>query len=155
MNFSEWGRYTQRDADGLLKADLPESEGRRHALSIYTPLHPGSKLPLMMLKSFCDWTNAERAPPGSIKTPAVKCQQVRVSLITSRHKAVITQIQNARCRSCSCDPTGLSSGRVECAHSGCSIRMQMVPYERRVQCARPVCSIASSSFREARSSVCR
>lgn len=61
LNFSEWGRYTQRDIDGLLKQICGEVQAGAMPLSSYTPLHPGSKLSTDDVKSLCDWTNAERA----------------------------------------------------------------------------------------------
>ena len=61
MNFSEWGRYTQRDTDGLLKNICREVTSGGMPLSSYTPLHPGSTLSAEDVKTLCDWTNAERA----------------------------------------------------------------------------------------------
>ena len=61
MNFSEWGRYTQRDTDGLLKQICQEVKAGAMPLSSYTPLHPGSKLSTEDVKTLCDWTSAERA----------------------------------------------------------------------------------------------
>jgi hypothetical protein len=65
MNFSEWGRYTQRDVDGLLKQICKEVKGGGMPLSSYTPLHPGSKLSTEDVKVLCDWTEAERARRSS------------------------------------------------------------------------------------------
>jgi len=61
MNFSEWGRYTQRDVDGLLKQICQEVKAGAMPLSSYTPLHAGSKLSADDVKILCDWTSAERA----------------------------------------------------------------------------------------------
>jgi hypothetical protein len=61
MNFSEWGRYPQRDTDGLLKKICREVTSGGMPLSSYTPLHPGSTLSAEDVKTLCDWTNAERA----------------------------------------------------------------------------------------------
>ncbi|MEP6819161.1 MAG: heme-binding domain-containing protein [bacterium] len=61
LNLSEWGRYTQSDADGLLKRMCREVKGGNMPLSSYTPLHPGSTLSAEDVKSLCDWTDAERA----------------------------------------------------------------------------------------------
>ena len=61
LNFSEWGRYTQRDVDGLLKKMCREVKAGAMPLSSYTPLHPGSKLSAEDVKTLCDWTDAERA----------------------------------------------------------------------------------------------
>lgn len=61
LNFSEWGRYTQRDVDGMLKQICQEVKAGAMPLSSYTPLHPGSKLSAEDVKILCDWTSAERA----------------------------------------------------------------------------------------------
>ena len=61
LNFSEWGRYTQSDVDGLLKRMCREVKGGAMPLSSYTPLHPGSKLSAEDVKTLCAWTAAERA----------------------------------------------------------------------------------------------
>jgi hypothetical protein len=61
LNFSDWGRYTLRDVDGLLKEICREVKADEMPLSSYTPLHPGSKLSTEDEKLLCDWTSAERA----------------------------------------------------------------------------------------------
>ena len=61
INFSEWGRYTQQDVDGLLKQICREVKAGVMPLGSYTPLHPGSKLSTEDVKTLCDWTAAERA----------------------------------------------------------------------------------------------
>ena len=61
MNFSEWGRYNQRDTDGLLKQICREVTSGGMPLSSYTPLHPGSTLSAADVKTLCDWSNTERA----------------------------------------------------------------------------------------------
>ncbi len=61
LNFSEWGRYTERDTDGLLKQICKEVKAGAMPLSTYTPLHPSSKLSAEDVKLLCDWTSAERA----------------------------------------------------------------------------------------------
>ncbi len=65
IDFSEWGRYTQRDVDGLLKQICREVRAGVMPLSSYTPLHPGSKLSAEDVKTLCDWTAAERAKIGA------------------------------------------------------------------------------------------
>jgi hypothetical protein len=60
LNLSEWGRYTQREVDGLLEQICREVQAGGMPLSSYTPLHPGSKLFADDVKILCDWTNAER-----------------------------------------------------------------------------------------------
>lgn len=61
LNFSEWGRYNQRDVDGVLKQICREVRAGAMPLSSYTPLHPGSSLSPDDVKTLCDWTTAERA----------------------------------------------------------------------------------------------
>ena len=61
LNFSDWGRYTQSDVDGLLKRMCREVKGGAMPLSSYTPLHSGSKLSAEDVKTLCAWTDAERA----------------------------------------------------------------------------------------------
>lgn len=60
LNFSEWGRYNQREAEGMLNQICKEVKSGAMPMSSYTPLHPGSKLTPDDVKSLCDWTNAER-----------------------------------------------------------------------------------------------
>jgi hypothetical protein len=61
LNFSDWGRYSQRDNDSLLRQICREVRSGAMPLSSYTPLHPGSTLSAEDKKTICDWTNAERA----------------------------------------------------------------------------------------------
>jgi len=61
INLSEWGKYTPRDVDSLLRQMCREVRAGVMPLSSYTPLHPGSKLSPEDVKTLCDWTNAERA----------------------------------------------------------------------------------------------
>src|SRR5687767_9542075 len=61
LNFSEWGRYTPSDAEGMLLDMCEEVKSGAMPLSSYTPLHPGSKLSAEDIKVLCDWTRAESA----------------------------------------------------------------------------------------------
>lgn len=61
MNFSQWDKYTRRDADALLRQICREVRAGVMPLSSYTPLHPGSKLSADDIKAICEWTDAERA----------------------------------------------------------------------------------------------
>src|SRR4029078_9200045 len=44
LTFSEWGRYAQRDNEGLLRQICREVKSGAMPLSSYTPMHPGSEL---------------------------------------------------------------------------------------------------------------
>lgn len=61
LNFSEWGRYSERDVDSLLRQMCREARAGVMPLSSYTPMHPGSKLSTEDVKTLCEWTEAERA----------------------------------------------------------------------------------------------
>ena len=61
LNFSEWGRYTLHDNDGLLKQMCREVRSGAMPLSSYTPLHPGSEVSAEDRQKICAWTDAERA----------------------------------------------------------------------------------------------
>jgi heme-binding protein len=61
INFSEWGKYDQREAGNLLKQMCREARAGVMPLSSYTPMHPGSKLSPDDVKALCDWTDVERA----------------------------------------------------------------------------------------------
>jgi hypothetical protein len=61
LNFSEWGRYNQSEAEGMLNQICKEVKSEAMPLSSYTPLHPSSKLSAEDVNTLCDWTNAERA----------------------------------------------------------------------------------------------
>ncbi|MGI9068196.1 MAG: heme-binding domain-containing protein [Pyrinomonadaceae bacterium] len=61
LNFSEWGRYNQREAERMLSEICKEVKSGAMPLSSYTPLHPGSKLSAEDVKTLCDWTGAQRA----------------------------------------------------------------------------------------------
>ena len=65
LNFSEWGRYNQREAEGMLNQICQEVKSGAMPLSSYTPLHPGSKLSTADVNTLCDWTNVERARIGA------------------------------------------------------------------------------------------
>jgi hypothetical protein len=60
LNFSDWGRLNQREAEGMLKQICQEVKLGSMPLSSYTPLHPGSTLSPEDVKTLCDWANAER-----------------------------------------------------------------------------------------------
>ena len=60
LNFSEWGKLSQREAGGMLGQICKEVKSGAMPLSSYTPLHPGSKLSDEDIRVLCEWTNAER-----------------------------------------------------------------------------------------------
>ena len=60
LNFSDWGRLNQREAEGMLNQMCKEVKSGAMPLSSYTPLHPGSKLSTDDVKTLCDWTSTER-----------------------------------------------------------------------------------------------
>jgi hypothetical protein len=64
LNFSEWGRFNQREAQEMLTQICREVKSGNMPLSSYTPLHPGSKLSANDVKMLCDWTQAEHARLG-------------------------------------------------------------------------------------------
>jgi hypothetical protein len=66
LNFSEWGRYTQRDVEGMLKQICKEVQAGAMPLSSYTPLHPGSTLSPEDVKILCDWAAAESARTAAL-----------------------------------------------------------------------------------------
>ncbi len=66
MNFSEWGSYDKDKQSHRLRDMCEEVQDGQMPLSIYTPLHHGSKLSADDVKTICDWANAERA---RISTP--------------------------------------------------------------------------------------
>ncbi|MDQ2974978.1 MAG: heme-binding domain-containing protein [Acidobacteriota bacterium] len=65
LNFSEWGRYTKRETDGLLKQICQEVKAEAMPLSSYTPLHPGSTLSDEDKKILCDWASAASQRPNA------------------------------------------------------------------------------------------
>lgn len=66
MNFSEWGSYDKDKQSHRLRDMCEQVSDGNMPLSIYTPLHRGSKLSADDVKTICDWANAERA---RISTP--------------------------------------------------------------------------------------
>jgi heme-binding protein len=61
LNFSDWGRLNQREAQEMLGQICREVKSGNMPLSSYTPLHPGSKLSGDDVRLLCDWADAERA----------------------------------------------------------------------------------------------
>ncbi|MEP6742968.1 MAG: heme-binding domain-containing protein [bacterium] len=61
MNFSEWGNYDKDKQSRRLRDICEQVTDGQMPLSIYTPMHPGSKLSADDVKTLCDWANAERA----------------------------------------------------------------------------------------------
>jgi hypothetical protein len=61
MNLSEWGYLDPDRQARKLQQMCEQVEDGAMPLSMYTPLHPGSKLSSDDVKVLCDWANAERA----------------------------------------------------------------------------------------------
>ena len=61
LNLSEWGKYDKDRQRKKLQQMCEEVTDGAMPLSVYTPLHPGSKLTPDQVKTLCDWTEAERA----------------------------------------------------------------------------------------------
>jgi hypothetical protein len=57
LNFSEWGKYDQRQQRGLLTQICREVRSGAMPLSSYTPMHAGSKLTSEDVATLCAWTN--------------------------------------------------------------------------------------------------
>jgi Haem-binding domain len=65
MNHSEWGRLDRDRQAKKLQQMCDEVTDGAMPLSVYTPLHPGSKLSSDDVKTLCDWAKAERARLGN------------------------------------------------------------------------------------------
>ena len=60
MNLSEWGRLDRDRQDRKLRQICDVVSDGVMPLSVYTPMHPNSKLSAEDKKTLCDWTDAER-----------------------------------------------------------------------------------------------
>jgi hypothetical protein len=65
LNLSQWGHNDQRRQRKKLEEMCDEVKDGAMPLSSYTPLHAGSKLSPDDIKTLCNWTEAERAQPGT------------------------------------------------------------------------------------------
>jgi hypothetical protein len=65
LNLSEWGKYDKDRQGKKLQQMCDEVTDGAMPLSVYTPLHPGSKLTPDQVKTLCAWTEAERARVNS------------------------------------------------------------------------------------------
>lgn len=61
MNLSEWGRLDHDRQAKKLQQMCDEVTDGAMPLSVYTPMHPGSKLTPDDVKTLCAWTESERA----------------------------------------------------------------------------------------------
>jgi len=61
LNLSEWSKYDKDRQGKKLQKMCDEVTDGAMPLSIYTPLHRGSKLTPDQVKTLCAWTEAERA----------------------------------------------------------------------------------------------
>ncbi len=66
MNLSEWGAYDKDKQSRRLRGMCEQVQDGQMPLSIYTPLHPGSKLSAEDKQTLCDWANSERARISSL-----------------------------------------------------------------------------------------
>lgn len=64
LNFSEWGRYNQREAGEMLDEICKEVKSGSMPLSSYTPLHPESKLSGDDVRLLCEWTHSHKERLG-------------------------------------------------------------------------------------------
>ena len=61
LSLSEWGKYEKDRQGKKLQQMCDEVTDGAMPLSVYTPLHPGSKLTPDQVTTLCAWTEAERA----------------------------------------------------------------------------------------------
>jgi hypothetical protein len=61
LNFSEWGKYDKDRQAKKLQQMCDLVQDGVMPLSVYTPLHAGSKPTADEVKALCAWTEAERA----------------------------------------------------------------------------------------------
>lgn len=59
LNFSEWGSFSNRDAEAMLKAICKEVKSGAMPLTSYTRMHRSAKLSPEDVQTLCDWTTAE------------------------------------------------------------------------------------------------
>ena len=60
LNFSDWARYSRRDADSLLGLICREVKGGTMPMESYTLIHRDAKLSAQDVRTLCDWSQAER-----------------------------------------------------------------------------------------------
>ena len=72
VNLSEWGRYDKDRQEKKLQQMCDLAQDGVMPLTVYTPLHPGSKLTPDDVKTLCDWTEAERARLNSQSARVVR-----------------------------------------------------------------------------------
>ncbi len=61
LNFSRWGRYTERDREGRLEAVCGTVREGYMPLGSYTLVHRGAALTPADVQTICDWAAAEEA----------------------------------------------------------------------------------------------
>ena len=57
LNFSEWDMYAKEKREKILEEIMEEAEAGTMPLSIYTLLHPSTKLDPLKVKTLSDWVN--------------------------------------------------------------------------------------------------
>jgi heme-binding protein len=60
LNYSEWGKYSAFEQQGLLRQTCLMVKKGAMPLSSYTPMHPGSKLTAEDTAVICTWVNKVR-----------------------------------------------------------------------------------------------
>jgi hypothetical protein len=60
LNFSEWGKYSRRDAVELLNGVCATAKGGSMPLGSYTLVHRGARLSPADVKTLCAWAGEEQ-----------------------------------------------------------------------------------------------
>jgi hypothetical protein len=68
LNFSEWGRYERRRADGLLEEICKTVKSGFMPLDSYTLVHRGARLTPADVKMLCDWAGEEQRRLASLES---------------------------------------------------------------------------------------
>jgi hypothetical protein len=66
LNFSEWGRYGRRRADGLLQEICRTARSGFMPLGSYTLVHRGARLTPADVHTLCDWAGEEQRRLASL-----------------------------------------------------------------------------------------
>ena len=74
LNFSEWARYDDDDADAMLEHICHEAKRGTMPLDSYTLLHGDAKLSPADIRTLCDWANGERQRIAAARQPALSAR---------------------------------------------------------------------------------